>query len=139
MPVSSTLHSDRVVGGDGSGPAVVDWEVAGGEGNSLFSLPEAPESVNRGLRSAARRRQCGAIGAIRWPAEVGADFVEAVLPLGRGGWPVRHRKPMFCSGLGVVSRRQRVAESGGVAGLAPVKIGFRPSFSLDDSRDLAVQ
>lgn len=64
MPVSSTLQPNRAVGGAALGPAVVDGEVAGGEGNSFTSLPEAPKSVNRGLCPAARRRQCGAIGGI---------------------------------------------------------------------------
>jgi hypothetical protein len=46
---------------------------------------------------------------------------------------------MFFNGLGMMSRCRWVAEIRALAGLPPVKIGFTPSFSLDDSRDLAVQ
>ncbi len=65
--------------------------------------------------------------------------MEATLRFAPGDWPVAGRKPLFFNGLGAVSYRLGVAEIRSVAGVVRVKIGFRPSFSLDDSRDSAVQ
>jgi hypothetical protein len=66
-------------------------------------------------------------------------FVEDALRFGECGRCAGRHKPLFLKGLGVVMRRWREAGNRGLAGAPPARIGSTPSFSLDDSRDLAVQ